>query len=127
MISAPLIFFGAMVAVPAEAPALPEPLPTHVARASTPLLLGTYGYGSPYRDLVAVRDAANSRLPRFETSIEVVGRPTPEPNVTMAVWWQHWNFETAIYGRGINIQSGQHGVNIIPLIEWLAKKVRKNE
>ncbi len=116
MIAAPLIFFGAMIAVPAQPPQ-EVPVPGRPRQEPVPLMLRTYGLVSPYRDLEAVRDA-DAKLPHFDTSVDVVGHPS-DPNVTMAVWWAHWKFETSIYGRGINIQPS---INLIPLIEWLAKK-----
>ena len=64
--------------------------------------------------------------PRFDTSIEVVASLPRDPNVAMAEWWRHWNFEYSIYGRGINIQKPMPGggFNILPLIEWLSKKAK---
>jgi pimeloyl-ACP methyl ester carboxylesterase len=64
--------------------------------------------------------------PRFDTSIDVVASLPKDPNVAMAEWWRHWNFEYAIYGRGINIQTPiAGGFNILPLIEWLGKKAKE--
>jgi len=67
--------------------------------------------------------------PRFDTSIEVVASMPRDPNVAMAEWWRHWNFEYSIYGRGINIQKPMPGggFNILPLIEWLSKKAKERE
>ena len=65
--------------------------------------------------------------PRFDISIDVVARPPRDPNVAMAEWWRHWNFEYSIYGRGINVQTPMPGggFNLIPLFEWLAKKAKE--
>lgn len=67
--------------------------------------------------------------PRFDTSIDVVASLPRDPNVAMADWWRHWNFEYSIYGRGINIQQPMPGggFNILPLIEWLGKKAKDRE
>jgi hypothetical protein len=67
--------------------------------------------------------------PRFDTQVEVLARAPRDPNVVMADWWRHWNFEYSIYGRGINIQQPMPGggFNILPLIEWLGKKARERE
>ncbi len=67
--------------------------------------------------------------PRFDTSIEVVASLPRDPNIAMAEWWRHWNFEYSIYGRGINIQKPMPGggFNILPLIEWLSKKTKERE
>jgi len=64
--------------------------------------------------------------PRFDTSIEVVASLPRDPNVAMAEWWRHWNFEYSLYGRGINIQKPMPGggFNILPLIEWLSQKAK---
>jgi hypothetical protein len=65
--------------------------------------------------------------PHFDTSIEVVASAPRDPNEAMAEWWRHWNFETSIYGRGINVQKPMPGggFNILPLIEWLGKKAKE--
>lgn len=67
--------------------------------------------------------------PRFDTSIDVVASLPKDPNVAMAEWWRHWNFEYSIYGRGINIQKPMPGggFNILPLIEWLGKKAKERQ
>ena len=67
--------------------------------------------------------------PRFDTSIDVVASLPRDPNVAMAEWWRHWNFEYSIYGHGINIQKPMPGggFNILPLIEWLSKKAKERD
>ena len=44
----------------------------------------------------------------------------------MATWWDHFNFEHAVYGRGYNIQTPvvPGAVNILPLIDWLGRRSR---
>jgi len=96
-----------------------------LAAAATPkkLDLGSYA-------LFAPTPKPSPKLgPRFDTSIEVVGKLPRDPNVVMADWWRHWNFEYSIYGHGINIQKPMPGggFNILPLIEWLSKKAKDRE
>ena len=66
------------------------------------------------------------QLPHFEAHVEVHGR---DPNEAMFEWWQHFHFETSIYGRGINIQNPMPGggYNILPLFDWLKKKAKKDK
>jgi hypothetical protein len=96
-----------------------------LAAAATPkkLDLGAYAlFAPPPKPSVTLG-------PRFDTSIEVVASLPRDPNVAMADWWRHWNFEYSIYGRGINIQKPMPGggFNILPLIEWLGKKAKERE
>jgi hypothetical protein len=96
---------------------------TSVPASERPRLkLGPYGraYTNP------VSDAAASTLPRFESSVEVFGKAPPlEFNQTMAVWWDHFNISTgSLYGKGIPTYQT---VNLIPLAEWLAKKVKEKK
>ena len=67
--------------------------------------------------------------PRFDTSIDVVASLPRDPNIAMAEWWRHWNFEYSIYGHGINVQKPMPGggFNILPLIEWLGKKAKERD
>ena len=93
-----------------------------LAAAATPkkLDLGAYAlFAPPPKPSVQLG-------PRFDTSIEVVASLPRDPNVAMAEWWRHWNFEYSIYGHGINIQKPMPGggFNILPLIEWLSKKAK---
>lgn len=65
--------------------------------------------------------------PRFDTEIDVVASLPRDPNVAMADWWRHWNFEYSIYGRGINVQNPMPGggYNLLPLFEWIGKKAKE--
>jgi hypothetical protein len=85
------------------------------------LNLGPYGrvHSNPAAD-------ASTPLPRFESSVDVLGKaPPPDLNVTMAVWWNHFNISTgSVYGKGIVTQPT---VNLVPLVEWLAKKVKEKK
>jgi hypothetical protein len=46
----------------------------------------------------------------------------------MEAWWDHFNFQKSVYGRGYNIQKpmANGAINILPLIDWLKKKVKEN-
>ena len=96
-----------------------------LAAAATPkkLDLGQYAlFAPPPKPSVTLG-------PRFDTAIEVLAHAPRDPNVVMADWWRHWNFEYSIYGRGINIQKPMPGggFNILPLIEWLRDKSKERE
>jgi hypothetical protein len=96
-----------------------------LAAAATPKKLDLGAYA-----LFAPPPKPSPKLgPRFDTSIEVVASLPRDPNVAMAEWWRHWNFEYSIYGHGINIQKPMPGggFNILPLIEWLSKKAKERE
>jgi len=96
-----------------------------LAAAATPKKLDLGAY-----TLFAPTPKPSPKLgPRFDTSIEVVAIAPRDPNVAMAEWWRHWNFEYSIYGRGINIQKPMPGggFNILPLIEWLRDKSKERE
>jgi len=87
------------------------------------LNLGPYGRPSG-------SSAVNSTTegPRFESTVVVEAKAPPDYNATMAVWWRHFNFtEPAIYGRGIPFGKPPPpgSVNILPLVDWLAKKVKQ--
>mgnify|MGYP001369270462 CR=1 FL=1 len=106
---------------PQDAP----PVSDALAAAATPknINLGDYAlFAPPPKPSVAVG-------PRFDTQIDVVASMPRDPNVVMADWWRHWNFEYSIYGRGINVQKPMPGggFNILPLIEWLGKKAKERE
>jgi hypothetical protein len=65
---------------------------------------------------------------RFDTTVEVLARAPRDPNEAMADWWRHWDFETSVYGHGINIQKPMAGgYNILPLIEWIRRKAKEHE
>ena len=99
------------------------PVSDALAAAATPrkLDLGAYTLFAP-----PPKPSVNLG-PRFDTSVDVVASLPPDPNVAMAEWWRHWNFEYSLYGRGINIQKPMPGggFNILPLIEWLGKKAKE--
>ena len=90
-------------------------------RAHRRLKLGAFA--DPY---ARIDDAALAELLRFYQHIEVEGKAPQELEVAMATWWDHFNFEHAVYGRGYNIQTPvvPGAVNILPLIDWLRKKVK---
>ena len=94
---------------PTPAPAVP---PSH-------LKLGPYaGFNLPRNEFVV------PELPHFETQVEVHSR---HPQEAMFDWWEHFHFESSIYGRGMNVQSPVGGgYNILPIIDWLKKK-KKNK
>ncbi len=96
-------------AAPTPAPAVP---PSH-------LKLGPYaGFNLPRNEFVV------PELPHFETQVEVHAR---RPQEAMFDWWEHFHFESSIYGRGINVQSPVGGgYNILPIIDWLKKKKKKS-
>ena len=99
------------------------PVSDAIAAAATPktLDLGAYTlFAPPPKPSVALG-------PRFDTSVDVLASLPRDPNVAMAEWWRHWNFEYSIYGHGINIQKPMPGggFNILPLIEWLGKKAKE--
>ena len=94
---------------PTPAPAVP---PSH-------LRLGPYaGFNLPRNEFVV------PELPHFETQVEVHAR---NPQEAMFDWWEHFHFESSIYGRGINIQSvgPGGGYNILPIIDWFKNKKHK--
>ena len=64
---------------------------------------------------------------RFDAQVDVEGKAPRDPNEAMAVWWRHFNFQTSIYGRGINIRTPSHpgAFDIVPLVDWLAKKTKE--
>lgn len=83
------------------------------------LKLGLYGRPSPPQ--------SSLQVPRFESSVDVLGEKPRSYNETMAVYWRHWQLSTgSIYGKGINIQNQgcPTCVNILPLIEAVVKKIK---
>jgi hypothetical protein len=104
-----LLAAAAQSAAPGPSPE-PQPSPTPPAPARR-LDLGTYGAptaGPP-------QGGSLTDSPRFESTIDVEGKAPADFNATMAVWWQHFNFEEpAIYGQGKGIPNG--GVNLLPLV-----------
>ena len=97
---------------------LPEPTPAPAVPPSH-LKLGPYaGFNLPRNEFVV------PELPHFETQVEVHSR---HPQEAMFDWWEHFHFESSIYGRGIDVQSPVGGgYNILPIIDWLKKK-KKNK
>jgi hypothetical protein len=110
----------------AEAPSRETASPTE-AQAAPPktaprLRLGSFGYPALRPEPAP---AAAPRLPRFDARIDVDAFIRPEPNETMKLFWRHWNLDTSIYGRGINMQDTKGGAfNILPLFDWGWKKIR---
>jgi len=101
-------------AVAEDKPAAPAP-----AVPESHLKLGPYaGFNLPRNEFVV------HELLHFETQVEVHAR---HPQEAMFDWWEHFHFETSIYGRGINVQSPMPGggYNILPIIDWLKKKKKK--
>ena len=97
----------------------PEPTPAPAVPASH-LKLGPYaGFNLPRNEFVV------PELPHFETRVEVHSR---HPQEAMFDWWEHFHFESSIYGRGINVQNPMPGggYNILPIIDWLKKKKKKS-
>ncbi len=97
----------------------PAPAPTPAVPPSQ-LKLGPYaGFNLPRNEFVV------PELPHFETQVEVHAR---HPQEAMFDWWEHFHFESSIYGRGINVQGvgPGGGYNILPIIDWLKKKKKKS-
>jgi hypothetical protein len=68
------------------------------------------------------------QMPRFESSIDVLGATPRDPNTTMAVFWRQWKLSTgSVYGKGIDFhdQGCATCVNILPLIEKVIDKIKK--
>jgi hypothetical protein len=93
------------------------------SRAPRKLKLGPFA--DPY---ARVDDAALAELLRFYQHIEVEGKAPQDVQAAMETWWHHFNFDYAVYGRGYNIQKpmANGAINILPLIDWLKKKVKEN-
>jgi hypothetical protein len=111
---------------PVDAREIAEAVPAGgeiIGAAPKALDLGAYKLFAPQpkpADLVAAA--------RFDTTVDVLARAPREPNEAMAEWWRHWNFQTSVYGHGINIQQPMNGgFNILPLIEWIRKKAKEHE
>ena len=106
-------------------PADPAPVSDALAAAAKPkyLNLGDYALFAPPPKAPPVL------APRFDTEVEVLAFMPRDPNVVMADWWRHWNFEYSIYGRGINIQNPMPGggYNLLPLFEWIGKKAKERQ
>ena len=84
----------------------------------------------PYGRLDVSPVSALLETPRFDSSIDVVGRAPRDPNQAMAVWWKHFDIEPpAIYGRGTAFRQPPPpgSVDIVPLVEWIAKKIKDSK
>src|SRR6185503_9563078 len=103
--------------------AAPTPAPAPTPRAHRKLNLGAFS--DPY---ARVDDAALAELLRFYQHIEVEGKAPQDLQVAMQAWWDHFNFQYAIYGKGYNIQKPvvPGAINILPLIDWLRKHVKED-
>jgi hypothetical protein len=85
-----------------------------------PLNLGLYGRVYPASQAL--------QMPRFESSIEVIGERPLDYNDTMAVFWRQWDLSTgSLYGKGVAFhnQGCATCVNILPLIDKLIDKIKK--
>ena len=105
-----------------EAPAsgtTPAPKPT--PRPHRKLNLGAFA--DPY---ARIDDEALAELLRFYQHIEVEGKAPQDLQVAMQAWWDHFNFQHSVYGRGYNVQKpmANGAINILPLIDWLRKRVK---
>lgn len=101
----------------------PTAAPTPAPRTHRKLKLGPFA--EPY---ARVDDAALAELLRFYQHIEVEGKAPEDLQVAMETWWNHFNFQYAVYGRGYNVQKpmANGAINILPLIDWLKKKVKED-
>ncbi len=69
------------------------------------------------------------QMPRFASSVDVLGEAPRDYNTTMAVFWRQWELSTgSIYGKGIDFhnQGCVTCVNVLPLIDKLIDKIKKN-
>lgn len=83
----------------------------------------------PYRAPTGGRPQVESitDTPRFESTIEVEGKAPADFNLTMAVWWAHFNLpKGGVYGRGSAFRAPppQGSVDVTPLVGWVAGKVK---
>jgi hypothetical protein len=109
-------------AVAAESPATsPTPAPKTAPRVHRKLNLGPFA--DPY---ARVDDEALAELLRFYQHIEVEGKAPQDLQAAMQAWWDHFNFQHSVYGRGYNVQKpmANGAINILPLIDWLRKRVK---
>ena len=105
-----------------EAPAsgtTPAPKPT--PRPQRKLNLGAFA--DPY---ARIDDEALAELLRFYQHIEVEGKAPQDLQMAMQAWWDHFDFQHSVYGRGYNVQKpmANGAINILPLIDWLRKRVK---
>ena len=105
-----------------EAPATsPTPAPKPSPRPHRKLNLGAFA--DPY---ARIDDESLAELLRFYQHIEVEGKAPQDLQVAMQAWWDHFNFQHSVYGKGYNIQTPvvPGAINILPLIDWLKKRVK---
>jgi len=118
---AALLMLAGLPAAQAAVEDKPTPEPTPVpAVPPSHLKLGPYaGFNQPAAEF------AVPELLRFETEVEVRGK---SPNAQMFDWWEHFTFDSSVYGRGIDVQNpipgSSHGYSIVPGLDWLRKKVK---
>ena len=82
-------------------------------------------YGAPAGGRPQVESITDT--PRFESTIDVEGKAPADFNLTMAVWWAHFNLpKGGVYGRGTAFRQAppQGSVDVTPLVGWVADKVR---
>lgn len=82
----------------------------------------------PFADPYArVDDETLAELLRFEQHVEVHGEAPKDLQASMALWWDHFNFEYSVYGRGYNVQKPVHpgAINILPLLDWVKDKIKQ--
>jgi hypothetical protein len=105
-----------------EAPATrPTPAPKPTPRPHRKLNLGAFQ--DPY---ARIDDEALAELLRFYQHVEVEGKAPQDLQMAMQAWWDHFDFQHSVYGRGYNIQKpmANGAINILPLIDWLRKRVK---
>lgn len=103
---------------PSPSPTASAPEAAATARPSATKRLNLGRPGLPVGDLMA---------PRFSDAVEVWGKAPPDLDQTMAVWWDHFDITSpAIYGRGTAFRQPPPAgsVDIVPLVEWVVKKVK---
>ena len=84
----------------------------------------------PYGRLDTSPVSALLEMPRFDSSVDVVGRAPRDPNRAMAVWWKHFDIEPpSIYGRGTAFRQPPPpgSVDLVPLVQWVADKIKKSK
>ena len=105
-----------------EAPATSQtPASKPTPRPHRKLNLGAFA--DPY---ARIDDEALAELLRFYQHIEVEGKAPHDLQAAMQAWWDHFNFQHSVYGRGYNVQKpmANGAINILPLIDWLKKRVK---
>ena len=120
----PLVIGALVVPVAVVRGDTPAAQPT-AAPSPAPKRLRLGPFADPY---ARVDDAALAELLRFYQHVEVEGNAPQDLQVAMEAWWDHFNFQKSVYGRGYNIQKpmANGAINILPLIDWLKKRVKEN-